>query len=171
MNFSPQQAEEKLRHHLKHSPAQSDITITYVRDLDIADLFAFSVMPAATGLAGENVYLVGPDEILKAGTDFDIVMKRLGVGQSASTLDINTLANLFLRFRVLRRGVILEQLDGHALLRPGQLTEDKFHAPRAGLDAEGAHFQFWTFDTDWLEPVYWDVRVEPGGTTSFTSDP
>lgn len=169
--FTPEQAEERLRQHISQIPPLADAIIARVPDLDAAGLYAFSVMPRLTGRAGEVLYLIGSSDMLTSGqpTDFDKLMQRLGVGKKAGILDVHAFAHLFLRLRALRRGVVLDSPNGHVLLRPEQLPSARFSAPKADFDSLGSHYHFWMFDTDRMEPIFWDVRVAPNGITSFTS--
>ena len=168
--YSPETALARLREHVDSIPPSRGSIIARVPDLDVAGLLAFSVMPS-TGLAGEMTYLVGPDELLSTGlrTTFDLVMNRLGVGRAPGVLGVHRFARLFMRLRAHHRGVVLDALDGHVLLRPGQLSPADFAAPEATFDAKGARFRFWIFDTDRLEPLFFDVTVAPDGTTSFSA--
>jgi hypothetical protein len=95
-------------------------------------------------------------------------MRATKVGANPDVLDVHTFAHLFIRLRLLRRGVVLDRPDGHVLLRPNQLPAERFVAPQASFDAQGAHYRFWMFDTDRMEPSYWEVRVATDGTTSYT---
>ncbi len=167
-DFSPETALTRLREHVESIPPSEGSIIARVPDLDVVGLLAFSVMPS-TGLAGEMAYLVGPDELLSTGlrTTFDLVMSRMGEGAPPGVLKVHRFARLFMRLRAHRRGVVLDVPDGHVLLKPGQLSPDDFAPPEATFDADGAHFRFWIFDTDHLEPVFFDVTVAPDGTTSF----
>jgi hypothetical protein len=139
-------------------------------ELDVAGLYAFSVMPAVTREAGEIIQLVGPGEMLTSGSaeDFQSLMARLGVGQAPNVMDVQAFARLFLRLLAVRRGVVLEAPDGHVLLQAGQLPPEKFAPPRADFDDHGARYRFWTFDTDRMEPAFWDVRVARDGATTIT---
>lgn len=170
--FDSEQARKRVEEKVASIPPLLDSDIARVPDLEVAGLYAFSVMPRSIGKAGEVIYLVGPNEMLTAGTpaDFDSLMSRLEIGKKADVLDMETFARLFLRLRVLRHGEILERPDGHALLRPGQLPARKFAPPLYEFDPGGARFRFWVFDTDLMEPVFWDVKVAPNGETTFTSD-
>jgi hypothetical protein len=169
--FTPEDAERRVREKIATIPPLRDATVARVPDLDVAGLYAFSVMPRLTGRAGEVIYLVGPDEMLTSGRpgDFDEVMRRLGVGERPGVLDVHKFAHLFLRLRAIRSGVVLDRPDGHVLLRPGQLPPERFVPPSAEFDDQGARFQFWIYDTDRLEPSFWDVRVAPDGTVTFTT--
>jgi hypothetical protein len=167
-DFSPETARERLQEHVEQIPPSRGSTIARVPDLDVAGLLAFSVMPS-TGLAGEMIYLLGPDELLSTGlrSTFQLVMDRLGVGREPGVLDVHRFARLFLRLRAHRHGVVLDRPDGHVLLQPGQLPADEFSRPQATFGDDGARFRFWIFDTDRLEPAYYDVTVAPDGTTEF----
>jgi hypothetical protein len=167
--FSPEEALKKVDELLAGFAPMQDADIARVPQLDAAGLYAFSAMPRLTGKAGEVIYLVGPGEVLSGGTasDFDSLMARLGVGREPGVLDVHTFARYFMRLRVLRRGVVLDQPDGHVLLDPSQLPPEKFAPPRADFGDEGARYRFWMFDTDRLEPAYWDVRVASDGRTTF----
>lgn len=172
-DFKPEEAEARLREHIAGIPPSKDAMVARVRDLDVAGLYAFSVIPS-TGLAGEVYYLLGPTEMLTSGwpSDFDKIMKRLGVGQNPEVLDVHTFARFFLPLCALRRGVVLEHPNGHILLRlrPELLPSGQFSPPRVDFDANGTRYRFWTFDADRMESVFWDVQVAPDGTTSFTSN-
>lgn len=151
-----------------------DAWIAPVPELDVGGYLAFSVMPPSTGKAGELLYWVGAAEILSSGQaprDFDRLMAALRVGDDAAVaadLGAPRLALLFLRFRALRRGVVLERADGHALLTPDALPADRFHPPQLSHDAAGTHLRFWYYDTDRFEPGRWQVDIAPGGTTRFS---
>lgn len=168
--FDLEQARKRVEDRVASIPPLGEADIAHASDLDVAGLYAFSVMPRATGKAGEVIYLVGRDEILTAGTpaDFDQLMMCLGVGRTPDALDMTRFAHLFLRLRVLRRGVLLERANGHPLLRPEQLPAGQFTPPHYNFDADGARYRFWVFDTDRFAPVWWDVRIAPNGTTAFT---
>lgn len=168
--FDLNQAEKRVRDRVAAIPPLSDSDIAHVSDLDVPGWYAFSVMPRSTGLAGEVIYLVGPTESLTAGTaaDFNRIMQQLGVGARPNVLDMAKFAHLFLRLRVLRHGVLLEKPDGHPLLPAGKLPASKFTPPRYQFDQSGANYNFWVFDTDRLEPVFWNVHVAPDGTTTFS---
>lgn len=167
--FSVELAEARLREYIDSIPPSQGSTIARTPDLDVAGLLAFSVMPS-TGLAGEVIYLVGPDEMLSSGvhTTFDTLMRNLGVGQAPDTLEVHRFAQLFLRLRANRHGVVLDKFDGHPLLKPDQLPKKAFSQPEASFDKNGARYRFWIFDTDHLEPFFFDVLVAPDGTTTFT---
>jgi hypothetical protein len=169
--IDPAQARTIIEKHIASIPVLADAEVTPVPDLDVAGLRAFSVLPRLTGEAGEVIYLVGPHEMLTSGNpgDFDSLMARLGGGTAAAPFDVQRFAFLFLRLRVLRRGAVLESADGHSLLEPGQLPACRFSPPQVDVDHAGARYRFWVFDTDRMEPVFWDVRVAPGGATTFTS--
>jgi hypothetical protein len=167
-DFTPETALARVREHVESIPPSRGSIIARVPDLDVAGLLAFSAMPN-TGLAGEITYLVGPDELLSTGlrTTFDLIMHRLGVGREPDLLTVHRFARLFMRLRAHRRGVVLDAPDGHILLRPEQLPADRFTPPEATFDDHGAHFRFWIFDTDHMEPAFFDVTVGPDGTTTF----
>ncbi|MEW5958057.1 MAG: hypothetical protein AB1801_10060 [Chloroflexota bacterium] len=169
--FTPEQAEERLRQHIAQIPPLQDADVARVPDLDTAGLYAFSVMPQLTGRAGEVIYLLGPTELLTSGqpADFDKLMNRLGVGRKPGVLDVHTFARLFLRMRAIRYGVVLDRPDGHVLLAPEQLPPERFSPPHVDFDADGTCYRFWMFDTDRMEPVFWNVRVNQDGLTTFTS--
>ncbi|MBN1316569.1 MAG: hypothetical protein JXA42_13920 [Anaerolineales bacterium] len=167
-DFTPESAQARLRRHVDNIPPSKGAAIARVPDLDVCGLLAFSVMPS-TGLAGEVIYLVGPDEMISSGlrTTINEIMRRLEVGTRPNVLDVHRFAHLFLRLRAHRRGVVLDAPDGHVLLRPDQLPADQFSPPEASLDEEGAHFRFWIYETGLMEPLYFDVLVAPEGTTTF----
>jgi hypothetical protein len=54
---------------------------------------------------------------------------------------------------------------GHILLWLKLLSPEEFSPPESSFDDEGAHFRFWIFDTDHMEPAYFDVTVAPDRTT------
>lgn len=168
--FDLNQAAARVRERVANIPPLAESDIAHVPDLDVPGWYAFSVLPRSTGLAGEVIYLVGPDEMLTAGTaaDFNRIMQQLEVGAKPNVLDIEKFAHLFLRLRVLRHGVLLEKPDGHPLLPAGSLPASKFTPPQYRFDPNGANFKFWVFDTDRLEPVFWNVHVAPDGTTTFS---
>jgi hypothetical protein len=168
--FSPETALARLREHVDSIPPSRGSIIARVPDLDVVGLLAFSVMPS-TGLAGEITYLVGPDEMLSTGLrdTFEVVMDRMGVGRAPDVLEVHRFAHLFMRLRAHRRGVVLDAPDGHILLRPDQLPPAEFSPPEATFDVRGAHFRFWIYDTDRMEPVFFEVTVAADGKTSFSA--
>jgi hypothetical protein len=168
--FDLNQAEQRVRNRVATIPPLQDSDIAHVPDLDVGNLYAFSVMPRSIGKAGEVIYLVGPDEMLTAGTpaDFHSIMRRLGVGTQSNALDIVTFVRLFLRLRVLRHGELLETAGGNPFLSPGRLPETEFSPPQYRFDRNGANYRFWVLDTDRLAPVFWDIQVAPDGTTTFS---
>lgn len=171
--FDEHTAEARLREHLAGLPMYPPHQVYRVADLDVADMFAFSVLPEATGMAGEVIYLVGPDEMLSTGRPtqtFDRLMAILGVGAAPDVMDIETFVPLFLHLRALRRGVLLREPDGHPLLRPGQLPAEAFSPPSYEYGEGGARYQFWIFDIDRRRPAFFDVRVEPDGATTVESE-
>ena len=123
----------------------------------------------STGMAGELLYLVNDDQILTSGQpdDFNTLMDYLNAGTNQHMLDVHTFANLFLRLRANRRGVILDTHDGHILLTKDMLSSRDFSPPQSSVDDLGVHYQFWVFDTDRLEPVFFDVTVQPDGMVTF----
>lgn len=172
MSFNLEQARKRVEERVASNELLGEVDIIHVPDLDTAGLYAFSVTPPAIGRAGEVIFLVGPDEMLTAGTgaDFDSLMARLGVGTTPSVLDLPAFARRFLRLRVLRSGVVLERPDAHPLIKPGQLPARRFLPPTYDFGADGARYRFWVFDTDRFVPVFWDVRVAPSGTTTFATE-
>lgn len=169
--FDQAAARAKLDQLLAASTFLKGAAVGSVPELDAAGMFAFSAMPPSTDKAGEVLFWIGPDEILstaQAPRDFERLMVKLGVGARPDALDAHRLALLFVRFRVLRRGVILDRPDGHVLLRPDQIPADRFAPPRFTADASGAHLTFWMFDTDRMEPAFFRVDVAPDGKTAFT---
>lgn len=168
-DFTPESAQARLRKLVDNIPPSKGATIARVPDLDVCGMLAYSVMPS-TGLAGEVIYLVGPDEMISSGlrTTINEVMRRLEVGKKPGVLDVYRFAHLFLRLRAHRRGIVLDAPDGHVLLRPGQLPAEIFTPPEATFEKDGAHFRFWIYETDHMEPFYFDVLVAPDGTTTFT---
>lgn len=170
--FNLEQAQKRVEERVASNELLGEANIAHTPDLDTAGLFAFSVMPRAMGRAGEVIFLVGPDEMLTAGTagDFDRLMARLGTGASPDVLDLPAFARRFLRLRVLRSGVVLERPDAHPLIKPGQLPAGRFLPPTYDFGADGARYRFWVFDTDRFVPVFWDVRVAPSGATTFKTE-
>jgi hypothetical protein len=170
-HFDQTAARAKLDQLLAASTFLRGASVGPVPELDAAGMYAFSAMPASTGKAGEVLFWIGPDEVLssaQAPRDFDRMMAKLGVGARRDALDAHQLARLFVRFRALRRGAILDRPDGHVLLKPGQIPADRFAPPRLTTDASGAHLAFWMFDTDRMEPAFFQVDVAPDGKTTFT---
>lgn len=161
-------AKARLETHLASSPLFTDAIVARVPALDIADFYAFSVM-TSTGLAGELLYLVDDEQILTSGRpdDFSILMNHIDAGTEQHMLDVHTFAYLFLRLHVNRRGVILDTYDGHILLTKKMLPPRDFVPPQSSIDEHGIHYQFWIFDTDQLEPVFFDVTVQSDGTVNF----
>lgn len=167
--FDQEQARSYLQRHIDSISFLEGALVAHVPDLDILDYYGFSVLPS-TGLAGEVLYLVGPNELLSSGRpdDFDQLMSQLGVGRDPSAIEIDRFARLFLRFRALRRGTVLKSIDDEILLRPGQLPESRFAPPQVDLGPDGARYSFWMFDTDRMQPFLWNVRVTPEGRTEFS---
>jgi hypothetical protein len=169
--FDASQAEARVREHIADLPLLADAGVWRVAELDVGDYFAFSVIPEMTGLAGESLYLVSSDDMVLSGqpADFDRLMATLGVGSRADVLDVKAFAQLFVRVRAVRRGVILDRPDGHPLIQPGQIPDDAFFPPQAEFEeGTGAHFRFWLFDTDRYEAFHFEVDVAPDGSTRFS---
>jgi hypothetical protein len=170
-NFDPGSARAKLDQLLAQSELWKGAAVGPVPELDAGGMFAFSAMPRSTGRAGEVLFLIGPNEMLSTGQatkDFDHLMAKLGVGTKPDALEVHRLAYLFVRFRALRSGVILDKPDGHVLLKPGAIPADKFTPPTLTTSAGGAHLVFWMFDTDRFAPAFFQVDIAPDGRTSFT---
>lgn len=167
----PDRAVARIRKAIAGIPGMDAVDIAPVPRLDAGGYRAYSVMPRATHGAGEILYWVGPDDMLSSGQpkEFDELMARMGVGEREGSVDAAWFAELFLRFRALRRGVVLSRPDGHPLIQPGTIPEDRFTPPVARWDETGASFRFWTFDTDHHQPMYWEVRVARDGSTTFAS--
>ena len=89
ISFDSEQAQRRVEEKISSIPPLKDSDVARVPDLDVAGLYAFSVMPRSVGRAGEVIYLVGPNEILTAGSpaDFNRLMSRLDVGTKADALD------------------------------------------------------------------------------------
>ena len=172
LSFNLEQARKRVEERVASNEVLGEVDIAHVPDLDTAGLYAFSVMPRAIGRAGEVIFLVGPDEMLAAGTaaDFDRLMARVGIGTTPNVMDLFAFARRFLRLRVLRNGVVLERPDAHPLIKPGQLPARRFLPPTYDFGADGARYRFWVFDTDRFVPVFWDVRVAPSGATTFATE-
>lgn len=170
--FDAAQAELRVRNHLASIPPLAGSMIARDTELDVAGAFAFSVLPRLSGLAGEIIYLVATDRMFTSGSaeDFDQLMARLGAGKSADALPLERLCRLFVRLRVVRQGIVLQRVDGHPLLKPGQIPSERFVAPRRDVGATGAHLQFWFFDTLRQEPVLYDVLIAPDGKTTFKEE-
>jgi len=170
--FNLEQARKRVEERVASNEVLGETDTVHVADLDTAGLYAFSVTPRAIGRAGEVIFLVGPDEMLAAGTasDFDRLMARVGVGATPNVLDLPAFVRRFLRLRVLRNGVVLERRDAHPLIKPGQLPAHRFLPPTYDFGADGARYRFWVFDTDRFVPVFWDVRVAPSGATTFATE-
>ena len=168
--LSLDEAQKTLVQYISNISFLEDATVSHVPDLDIAEFYAFSVLPK-TGLAGEVIYLVGPEKILTSGNpeDFEYLMEKLNVGRNPNTLDVHTFAKLFLRFRVVRRGTILDTLDSEPLILPGRISAEQFTPPEVEYSDKGVTYRFWVFDTNLFEPVYWEVHVTPDGKTQFKS--
>jgi hypothetical protein len=169
--FDPHAARAKLDALVASSALLKDAWVGPVPELDAAGMFAFSAMPPSTGKAGELLFWIGPDETLstaQAPRDFDRLMAKLGVGARPDAIEVHRLALLFVRFRAMRRGVILDKPDGHALIQPGMIPADQFAPPALTTDARGAHLAFWMFDTDRMQPARYTVDIAPDGKTSFT---
>lgn len=170
-SFDKTAARAKLDDILAKSTFLKGADVGPVPELDVAGMFAFSAMPPSTGLGGEVLFWIGAEETLstaQAPGDFDRLMAMLGVGTRADALEVHRLALLFVRFRAMRRGVILDKPDGHVLLKPGMIPADKFEPPKLVTDAQGAHLAFWMFDTDRMAPTHYQVDIAPGGKTTFT---
>ncbi|HLL23928.1 MAG TPA: hypothetical protein VK427_17440 [Kofleriaceae bacterium] len=169
--FDQAAARAKLDAIIASSTFLRDDWVGPVPELDAGGMYAFSAMPPSTGKAGEVLFWIGPDETLstaQATRDFDRLMAKLGVGARVDAVEVHRLAALFVRFRVMRRGVVLDRPDGHALLKPDRIPADRFTPPRLSTDASGAHLTFWLFDTDRMEPVSYRVDIAPDGKTTFT---
>lgn len=169
--FDAAAARTKLDGVLARSSFLAGAAVGPVPELDAAGMYAFSAMPPSSGKAGEVLFWIGTDEVLstaQAPRDFERLMAKLGVGARPDALDAHRLALLFVRFRAMRRGVILDRPDGHVLLKPGQIPANRFAPPRLTTDASGAHLAFWMFDTDRMEPALFRVDVAPDGKTAFT---
>jgi hypothetical protein len=170
-SFDRTAARAKLDEILARSTFFKGAWVGPVQELDAAGMFAFSAMPPSTGKAGEILYWIGRDETLSTGQperDFDRLMSKLGVGARPDAVEVHHLALLFVRFRAMRRGVILDKPDGHVLLKPGMIPADQFAPPVVTTDARGAHLAFWMFDTDRMQPARYAVDIAPDGKTTFT---
>jgi hypothetical protein len=170
-SFDAQAARTKLDALIAKSTLLAGAYVGPVPELDAAGMFAFSAMPPSTGKAGEILFWIGPDEMLstaQAPKDFDRLMAKLGVGAKPDAIEAHELALLFVRFRAMRRGVILDKPDGHPLLQAGVIPADAFAPPKLTTDARGAHLAFWMFDTDRMAPATYTVDVAPDGKTTFT---
>lgn len=168
--FTPDQARDLLQQRVDSISFLKGALVARVPDLDVLDYYAFSVLPS-TGLAGEVLYLVSPKEMLSSGQpdDFDVLMYSLGVGRDPNAIEIDKFAQLFLRFRALRRGTLLKHIDDEILLRPEQLPERRFAPPQIEFGPDGVEYRFWMFDTDKMQPFFWSVRVTPEGETEYSS--
>ena len=163
VNMTPQQVLEA--HLAKHSIFK-DANVVRASDLDIAGYTAFSMTPKSTGRAGEVYFLVKDQEILSSGSNtLDIVMKQLIA--SNQTLDVYEFAAFFLRFKVVRYGVVLDTHDGHVLMEPNHLPESDFSPPSFNEGADGLNYSFWIFDTDGYIPVYYDIHVRTDGQVEY----
>jgi hypothetical protein len=171
-DFTAEDARSQLRQHLSENPFLKNARVSRMPKLDVASYYAFSAVPPY-GRVGEAVFLVTENTILSSTqpiADFKKLMVDLGVGQSPDALEISIFASLFLRFHVLRRGIVLEQPDGHPLLQENPIPPNKFTQPQSTFDEQtGAHYVFWAFDTDRMKAILWEVQVSPDGTTSYTS--
>ena len=162
-NMTPQQV---LEAHLAKFPIFKDANIVKIPDFDIAGYSAFSMTPASTGRAGEVSYLVKNQEILSSGSNtLDIILKELIA--SDQTLDVYEFARFFLRFKVVRYGVVLDEHDGHVLMEPNQLPEGEFSLPSFNKDVNGLKYTFWIFDTDWHIPIYFDIHISNTGEIEY----
>lgn len=170
-SFTRQQAENRLRQRIAQTPFLQGAILNPIFELDIGGYFVFSVLPK-TGLAGEVIYVVGPEDILSSGRiqDFDTLMSRLGVGWKKDAIEPLAFARLFLRMVARRHGDVLESIEGESMLRPGQLSPERFFAPKSWFDDDGAHFTFWVYDTDSMKPSLWEVHVAADGKTTSSED-
>lgn len=166
-----QQAEQRLKHHIDSIALFRDASIARIPEIDIAGYFAFSMIPKATGRAGEVTYMVDEQEILSSGQPkhFDRIMKKVMEDEHNIPLDVTTFARLFLRMKAIRSGVLLDKPDGHILMKPNQLPLEMFEPPSMSETREGINYRFWLFDTDRYLPVFWDVWVKKDGMTTFSS--
>jgi hypothetical protein len=172
-NQSQLTAEQRLKTHIDTIALLKDSIIARLPELDIAGYYAFSVMPKATGRAGEITYMVNDQEILTSGQPdhFDKIMKLVMEDEMSWPLDVKTFAKLFLRMKAIRSGVLLDKPDGHILLKPNQLPPEIFEPPSVRETPEGVNYRFWLFDTDRYLPIFWDIFVkEDGAATTFTSE-
>lgn len=162
-------ARARVEESLAGDPFMKDALISRFTLLDVGPYLAFSVVPKSTGRAGEVVFLVSDDRVLssKQPSDFDQLMADLGVGTRADAVDIEKFVDLFLRMRLLVRGVVLDSPDGHPLLRPGQIPEGRFELPSVEHTEAGTRYRFWMFGTDSYEPGHYEVLVAPDGTTTY----
>jgi hypothetical protein len=166
-----QQAEQRLNRHIESIALLRDASIARLPEIDLAGYFAFSVMPRATGRAGEVTYMVNEQEILSSGQPdhFDRIMKIVMEDENKPPLDVTAFARLFLRMKAIRSGVLLDRPDGHILIQPNQLPSEMFEPPSIRDTPEGVNYRFWLFDTDRYVPVFWDIWVKRDGTTTFSS--
>lgn len=163
VNMTPQQV---LEAHLAKHDIFKDANVVEVPDLDIVGYSAFSMTPKSTGRAGEVFYLVKDQEILSSGSNtLDIVMKQLN--ESNQTLDVHEFAMFFLRFKVVRHGVVLDSHDGHVLMEPNHLPESDFSPPLLTEETDSLNYTFWIFDTDRYIPVFYDIQVGKNGQIEF----
>jgi hypothetical protein len=169
--FDAQAAQARLGRRLSEIPPLVDAQVTRLPEYDLPGLFAFSVLPSLTGLAGEVSYLVGPTEMLSSGrsSDFDRVMALQGVG-SDHPWELGRFCPFYMRFRAIRRGVVLDRPDGHVLLKPGQIDPATFEPPHRDIGTAGTRYRFWFFDTDRMKPSFCDVLVGPDGRTTGGCD-
>jgi hypothetical protein len=157
-----------LEQFLANHSISEEATITRVEDLDLAGYSAFVWTPKSTGRAGQVFYLVKDEEVLSSGSNtLDIVMKQLIA--SNETLDVHQFATFFIRFKVVRYGVVLDTHDGHVLMGPNQLPEAEFSPPSRTETADGLNYSFWMFDTDRYVPVYYSISVSNDGTINYTT--
>lgn len=167
--WSPEQAQQRLARFIAEVTFLSGAEITPLLDMHIASRwYAFSVLPS-TGLAGETIFLLSPDRRLSSGraSDFDALLRELDLARDPSSLDAETFGNLFVRFRLQKRGFVIDDRDDPILeLAPELRSSKEFSPPRMVRD-NGLHYCFWIWDSIDFTPRYFDVAVAPDGTTTY----
>jgi hypothetical protein len=168
--FSEETALEMLTHKIDPIAWFKSAAIARLTEMDVEGFYAFSVIPQNTRKESEVVYMVGKNKILTAGNADDYVwlMDELQIGKKEQAIKYRVFVNLFLRMFVGRQGVILHAIDGHVLLKPGQIPANAFAAPSYLFNETGAHYSFWIFDTAKYVAVHYKVTVQPNGQVQYT---
>ncbi|MCP5108117.1 MAG: hypothetical protein GY950_32315 [bacterium] len=119
----------------------------------------------------EQLFLVSDTRVLSSrqpARDFRLLM--LDLQNTGQTLTPGEFVPFFLRFRALRRGVLLHRTDEHPLLRPEQWENKRFTLPHLETGKEGLQYDFWIFDTARYEPIHFTVTVDREGHTEFNEN-
>lgn len=168
-DFTEKEALQNLEDKINGMEWFSNASIGRIPEMDAGGLFTFSIMPERIGKAGEVIYMVGQDRILTSGNDDDFkwLINRLGAGKKENTISLAHFVELFLRMRAGRRGVLLYEIDGHVLLKHGQIPAGKFVKPSVTVKENTVNYSFWIFDTDRYIPVFYTVVVYADGYVEY----